>query len=136
MLYEFLCLSDIFTFGKYRYLSLSDVIERDSGYLYWCMCIKQFDNLYISDECMQELKSVYPLFVITPDFEKQRVFNIQKNDYYESDDNDDLYDREECYPKMTYDRYNGTYAQDSAYMSDYEIDVVLDGDPMAYWNID
>lgn len=36
----------------------------------------------------------------------------------------------------TYERYNGSYAQDVEGWSDQDIDDVLDGDPDAYWNID
>ena len=46
-------------------------------------------------------------------------------DYYDS------YEREE-----TYERYNGSYAQDVEGWSDQDIDDVFDGDPDAYWNID
>ena len=44
---------------------------------------------------------------------------------------DDYYDEEESYEK-----YNGTYAQDIRGFSDQVIDDVFDGDPDAYWNID
>lgn len=36
----------------------------------------------------------------------------------------------------TYERYNGSYAQDVEGWSDQDIDDVFDGDPDAYWNID
>ena len=38
--------------------------------------------------------------------------------------------------EQTYDRYNGSYAQDVEGWSDQAIDEVFDGDPEAYWNID
>lgn len=44
----------------------------------------------------------------------------------------DPYEEEE----MTYERYNGSYAQDVEGWSDQDIDDVFDGDPDAYWNID
>lgn len=37
---------------------------------------------------------------------------------------------------QTYDRYNGSYAQDEMGYSDDDIDTIFDGDPDAYWNID
>ena len=36
----------------------------------------------------------------------------------------------------TYDRYNGSWAQDVEGWSDDMIDDALDGEPEAYWNID
>lgn len=36
----------------------------------------------------------------------------------------------------TYDRYHGSYAQDTMGYSDDDIDTIFDGDPDAYWNID
>ncbi len=44
---------------------------------------------------------------------------------------DDYYEEE-----RTYERYNGSYAQDVEGWSDQDIDAVFDGDPDAYWNID
>ena len=60
---------------------------------------------------------------------------------------DDEYDDEEYeeggyddyshdYDEPTYDRYNGSYAQDEMGYSDDDIDTIFDGDPDAYWNID
>lgn len=45
---------------------------------------------------------------------------------------DDYYEEDEC----TYERYNGSYAQDVEGYDDDTIDEVFDGDPDAYWNID
>ena len=51
-----------------------------------------------------------------------------------------IYDYDEDYnyfeEERTYERYNGSYAQDVEGQSDQDIDVVFDGDPEAYWNID
>ena len=47
------------------------------------------------------------------------------------DDDYDFNDEE-----ITYRRYNGSYAQDIEGWSDDDIDIVFEGDPDAYWNID
>ena len=52
---------------------------------------------------------------------------------YEDDDYDDY---SHDYEAPTYDRYNGSYAQDEMGYSDDDIDTIFDGDPDAYWNID
>lgn len=52
---------------------------------------------------------------------------------YEDDDYDDY---SHDYEEPTYDRYNGSYAQDEMGYSDDDIDTIFDGDPDAYWNID
>jgi hypothetical protein len=46
---------------------------------------------------------------------------------------EDFYTKEE---KVTYGKYEGTYAQDFEGLSDNFIDDVLGGEPDAYWNID
>ena len=43
-----------------------------------------------------------------------------------------IYNEEE----RTYSHYNGSYAQVVEGWSDQNIDIVFDGDPDAYWNID
>lgn len=55
------------------------------------------------------------------------------------DDDGDEYDDEDYssdYDKPTYNRYNGSYAQDEMGYSDDDIDTIFDGNPDAYWNID
>lgn len=52
----------------------------------------------------------------------------------EYDNGFDLAD--DFWEEQTYERYNGSYAQDVEGWSDQDIDDVFDGDPDAYWNID
>ena len=59
--------------------------------------------------------------------------NIEDDDEYE-DGGFDNYSSDQENP--TYDRYNGSYAQDEMGYSDDDIDTIFDGDPDAYWNID
>lgn len=40
------------------------------------------------------------------------------------------------FERRTYERYEGSYAQDEMEYSDDDIDTIFDGDPDAYWNID
>lgn len=55
------------------------------------------------------------------DEEEYMICNSDKSNYLE---------------EPTYNRYNGSYAQDVMGFSDDDIDEILDGDPDAYWNID
>lgn len=59
------------------------------------------------------------------------------NEYNDEEyDDDDYDDYSHDYEEPTYDRYNGSYAQDEMGYSDDDIDTIFDGDPEAYWNID
>ncbi|MCE8191025.1 phosphoribosyltransferase [Porphyromonas gingivalis] len=80
-----------------------------------------------------EVVGLFLAQTINPDFTGYRGLvnyaedeNEEYDDYYVDDDYDD----------PTYERYNGSYAQDVEGWSDQDIDVVFDGDPDAYWNID
>lgn len=60
-------------------------------------------------------------------------------DYHPNYMEEPYYDEPEYDPyeeEKTYERYNGSYAQDVEGWSDQDIDDVFDGDPEAYWNID
>ena len=58
-------------------------------------------------------------------------------DYDEGDEYDEYYDDNlSDYEEPTYEKYNGSYAQDEMGYSDDDIDTIFDGDPDAYWNID
>lgn len=60
------------------------------------------------------------------------------DDDEEYDDYDDNYNDSSYFEddKPTYERYNGSYAQDEMGYSDDDIDTIFDGAPSAYWNID
>jgi hypothetical protein len=61
------------------------------------------------------------------------IYDGEDDDEYEDGDYGD-YSSDQDEP--TYDRYNGSYAQDEMGYSDDDIDTIFDGDPDAYWNID
>lgn len=61
------------------------------------------------------------------------IYDGEDDDEYEEGDFDNYSSDEE---EPTYDRYNGSYAQDEMGYSDDDIDTIFDGDPDAYWNID
>lgn len=64
--------------------------------------------------------------------------DIYDDDEYDEEEYDDgdYDDYSHDYEEPTYDRYNGSYAQDEMGYSDDDIDTIFDGDPDAYWNID
>ena len=72
--------------------------------------------------CLRKMKQGGPAEILQP-------VKCKSMAYYD----DDYYDD---YERPTYDRYNGSYAQDVEGYSDQEIDDIFDGDPDAYWNID
>lgn len=57
--------------------------------------------------------------------------NLQEEPEEDYSDEPEYYEEE-----RTYNHYNGSYAQDVEGWSDQDIDIVFDGDPDAYWNID
>ena len=57
-------------------------------------------------------------------------------DYEDGDEYEDYDDYSSDNEEPTYDRYNGSYAQDEMGYSDDDIDTIFDGEPDAYWNID
>lgn len=130
---KFYTLDTEFSFGKFQGNTVRQVIEIEPSYLDWCAL--NLDHFYISDEVIEEIKSVKPDFKLSDEGIKklndkyENWENEQQQDEY--DDNDDYYDRRESYGE-----YAGSYAQDVEGLSDDFINDVLDGDPDAYWNID
>lgn len=134
--YRFNHLSDIVSFGAYKGFTLSDVIDSGSNYVYWC--INNIKRFLLEDSVMEEIRLIYPNQFTSPTFENQRKWNIEHwmDAYLEEEDSayDDPYEMDDEDP--TYERYNGSYAQDEMGYSDDDIDTIFDGDPDAYWNID
>lgn len=124
-------IDDAFTFGKYRNMTLSDIIEFDPNYIEWCQ--KNTQNVFLLDSVIEEIKSVYPDFPIDYEFEEKRQQNLELY-YADCDYEDDMYTMNDEH--STFCRYNGSWAQDVEGYSDDDIDTIFDGDPDAYWNID
>ena len=150
--YHFISTPDEFNFGKHIGETLSDVIERDPSYVYWCAnTIPEFSINY---EIILEIGKLFPGFIISQDFiEKvcdyyelpdeielyQAYFNrFMKIESFEEDEysNDDDFWDDWQNETPSYERYSGSWAQDVEGYSDDDIDTVFDGDPLAYWNID
>lgn len=126
--YFFDNISSVFRFGKHRGMSLWSVLSENESYVYWC--IDNIPKFTLSKETMKQIRTLLPMFVITPNFSNHIG---ELNEVYGYDEDDDWYEYDE---EPTYERYAGSYAQDEMGWSDDDIDTVLDGDPSAYWNID
>ena len=121
-----------FTFGKYKFKTLCKVLLYDPNYLEWCS--KNVEEFYINPEIENQIKDLFPVLkideVLRGCFGYPIEFYEEDDDYGNCDYSDDYNER------STYDRYNGSYAQDVMGYSDDDIDTIFDGDPSAYWNID
>ena len=60
-------------------------------------------------------------------------YNTTLEEMLEAEKDDEITELQE---EDTYERYNGSYAQDEMGYSDDDIDTIFDGNPSAYWNID
>lgn len=135
-------IEDQFNFGRYRDLSLADVMDINPSYLDWC--IKHCTGVIftLQETAKEEIKILYPDFIMDRLFEDRRIINVYRDlgIYEYSEDNIDSNDIEcedtsdEDIP--TYNRYAGSWAQEIEGYSDDDIDTIFDGDPDAYWNID
>lgn len=138
---ELTSLESRFTFGRYKGLTLADVMDINPDYVVWC--VTTVEQLLLYDNAVTEIRIVYPHFPIYVEFEQRRQWNFDRYYHNQCDDcspydlvDDDYDNHRSCDDEPTYDRYSGTYAQDVAGYSDDDIDTIFDGEPDAYWNID
>ncbi|MBQ3635257.1 MAG: hypothetical protein II951_06530 [Bacteroidales bacterium] len=103
-------LNDVLGFGKYAGERIKDVIDKNPGYIDWCL--SNLDHFGLSATARSYMR--------TGEVEVE-------------EDDDDRYDDRGYYeePRKRYDEYGGIYDLDDDFIND-----VLDGDPEAYWNID
>ncbi|MCI5451455.1 hypothetical protein MR532_06320, partial [bacterium] len=96
------------------------------------------NSRYITDEALEEIREMFPSIEMDQDFyrniENQRACYDAYMEENKIEQVNGFNDRNEETP--TYERYNGSYAQDEMGYSDDDIDTIFDGDPLAYWNID
>lgn len=135
---NFESIEDQFNFGKYRGLSLADVLDINPSYLDWCVKHCTGVVFRLGDNAIKEIRIVYPSFVMDALFESKRIWNLSRS-CYETDD-EDYYNSTEYNPNYrevpSYNRYSGSWVQDVEGYSDDDIDTIFEGDPNAYWNID
>lgn len=129
-----------FNFGRYNGFCLAEVLEVNPSYLDWCIkyCTGVIIRLY--ESAVEEIKILYPKFVMDALFESHRLANMTRSAYDNSDDWSDDSDFEDYAPSFdesqSYSRYSNSWAQEVEGYSDDDIDTIFDGDPDAYWNID
>lgn len=129
-------LDDKFHFGKFQGSTLGEVLVYNPHYLNWVVENISGCWFVLEDSAVEEIKLIFPNFPITEIFENKRL--KQKEEQWNQVDcgKIDTYNVDKWETKPTYERYNGSYAQDEMGFSDDEIDTLFDGDPLAYWNID
>lgn len=128
-------IEDLFNFGRYKDLSLADVLDVNPSYIEWCVYHCDGRYFIISDVAIEQIEKAYPEF-ISSDFkyaceQRQGEFDLDIYDEIEEKTRDYIYNDND-----SYGRYAGSYAQDEMGYSDDDIDTIFDGDPDAYWNID
>ena len=129
---KFYNLDTEFAFGQFEGKTVKEILEIQPSYLDWCAI--NLDHFYISEETIEEIRTILPDFVfsvlgVNKLLEKYVQWENEQLDYTEEDNN---YDDE----RESYGKYAGSYAQDVEGLSDDFINDVLDGEPDAYWNID
>lgn len=131
--YYFETVFSTINFGKHKGEPLFNILQEDSSYIYWC--INNIPEFTISEETLRQIRGLLPSFIITENFESHIGEPYRESKYYNEQEHDGYYyERDDDQP--TYERYNGSYAQDEMGYSDDDIDTIFDGDPLAYWNID
>lgn len=65
-------IDDEFDFGKFKGLSLSDVMDISPQYIEWCVFNVSNLLFVISDEAMEELSTIYPTYSFGDVFEQRR----------------------------------------------------------------
>lgn len=129
-------LSDRFDFGKFYGRTLAEVLVFSPSYLSWIVKNVSGRVCKITDSAMEEIKEIFPNIYISDTFERQRNQQLQEKDIDVEIHNEGCNDFCFMEDEPTYERYNGSYAQDEMGYSDDDIDTIFDGDPSAYWNID
>lgn len=133
--YFFDDISDKFQFGMHKGEALCQVIVQSPSYIYWC--IDNIPYFRMSPKTLKQIRDLFPMFIITEEFSNHLGNIVEKTEpeYFDEEyEVDEVWEVDNEIP--TYDRYNGSYAQDEMGYSDDDIDTIFDGDPSAYWNID
>lgn len=61
-------IEDSFNFGKYRGLTLADVLDIDSSYIVWCEYYCDGVHFLIKEKALEQIKIAFPEFNCSDDF--------------------------------------------------------------------
>jgi hypothetical protein len=130
-----------FDFGKFKGCDLGEVLMCSPKYVKWVIENVDGSICAFSDKVIEQIRTIFPNFTITEElmnYIKERQYEYEEKVCFD-EGNEEMFDMEQidlCNDGDTYERYNGSYAQDEMGYSDDDIDTIFDGDPSAYWNID
>lgn len=133
-------LNDEFRFGKFNGCTLGEIMMTNPDYVIWVAKNVEGKLCCFTENAIHELNMMFPDFNYDDSF--LQAVARQRDEYEASRHLDEAYDCDNSYnvpsnyEEQTYGRYAGSYAQDEMGYSDEEIDIVFEGDPSAYWNID
>lgn len=122
-------LADIIQLGPLKGKTIKDAIQTEPAE--FISFINQHESLRPDNEAQTFMNENGIPWNMVDNGEQEDSF---KEDFYEEEFCHRL-DDDDPYPQ-TYEKYNGSYAQDEMGWSDQTIDDALDGDPDLYWNID
>ena len=131
----------MFDFGKFKGCDLGEVLMCSPDYVRWVMENVEGNKCAFSDKAIEQIHAIFPNF----DFDGELMSKIKEGQekyeemVYFDEWTEEMFESEQnigCDDEDTYERYNGSYAQDEMGYSDDDIDTIFDGDPSAYWNID
>ena len=138
-------LIQVFNFGKFKGCDLGEVLMYAPDYIRWVTDKIDGERCAFSEEVSREIKEIFPSIELSPKllekikqrreefFEYNYFNNTTLEEMLEAEKDDEITELQE---EDTYERYNGSYAQDEMGYSDDDIDTIFDGNPSAYWNID
>lgn len=94
---KFYNLDTEFTFGKFEGKTVREVLDIQHSYIDWCAI--NLDHFFISDEVIEEIKSIVPDFSISEEgqnklSEKYETWENEQEDYDDYDNYDDYHDYE------------------------------------------
>jgi hypothetical protein len=110
---KFYDLETQFTFGKYNGLTLEQVIEKNPGYISWCL--NNLDHFFMSKEIQYVIKTTSPEFDINEAKMQYKIPDIE--DYEDFDDNDGY-----------------VSSEDFTDWSNYNDDLDMDQQSIEFWN--
>ena len=97
---KFYDLETEFTFGKYEGKTLREILEIQPEYLDWCAI--NLDHFYISEEVIDEIKTINSDFTISVEGNKKLSEKYEQWENEQEDFDDDYYDSEDYYDDYDY----------------------------------
>ena len=111
----------VFSFGKFKGCPLSFVLEYKPDYVEWCQITLSYDFFVLTEDCMCQIKKVFPELVFDENFYSKRKRNEERYKIFIDNESE-----EDEWDSYDYSKDDVEYTSDDDYWESHKEDNLME----------